>query len=162
MPFPFDKFQLKWFSGFCREDWNVKKIRQWMPLVSFITSTRIIMIWGLSWSWLYGSWIYNYLCNQCQSPLTLWVRIPLKRGVFDTTCDNVCLWLAVGRWYSPGTSVSSTNKTDHYDITEILLKVTLNTKTLTEKADTMHLQFNMLFKKEYNITEYKSIIYLKK
>ena len=21
-------------------------------------------------SWLYGSWIYNYLCNQCLSPLT--------------------------------------------------------------------------------------------
>jgi len=26
-----------------------------------------------SWSWSYGSWIYYYLCNQCQSPLTLWV-----------------------------------------------------------------------------------------
>jgi len=24
-----------------------------------------------------GAWIYNYLCNQCWSPLTLWVRIPL-------------------------------------------------------------------------------------
>jgi len=22
-----------------------------------------------SWSWSYGSWIYNYLCNQCLSPL---------------------------------------------------------------------------------------------
>ena len=21
-----------------------------------------------SWSWLYGSWIYNYLCHQCLSP----------------------------------------------------------------------------------------------
>jgi hypothetical protein len=29
---------------------------------------------GLSWSWSYGVWIYNYLCNQCLSPLTLWVR----------------------------------------------------------------------------------------
>jgi hypothetical protein len=36
-----------------------------------------------------------------------------------------------GRWYSPGTSVSSTNKTDHHDIAEILLKVALNTTTLT-------------------------------
>jgi len=26
---------------------------------------------GLSWSWSYGSWINNYLCNQCLSPLTL-------------------------------------------------------------------------------------------
>jgi len=26
----------------------------------------------------YGSWIYNYLCNQCLSSLQLWVQIPLK------------------------------------------------------------------------------------
>jgi len=30
-------------------------------------------------SWSYGSWIYNYLCNQCLSPLTLWVRTPQAR-----------------------------------------------------------------------------------
>jgi len=24
---------------------------------------------GASWSWSYGSWIYNYLCNRCLSPL---------------------------------------------------------------------------------------------
>jgi hypothetical protein len=30
-----------------------------------------------SWSWSYDSWIYNYLCNQCLSPLNLWVRTPL-------------------------------------------------------------------------------------
>ena len=49
------------------------------------------------------------------------VRTPL-----DTTlCDNVC------QWFSPGTSVSSTNKT------EILLKVALNNLTLilTTKSD---------------------------
>ena len=47
----------------------------------------------------------------------------------DTTlCDKSCQWLVTGRWFSP---VSSTNKTDHHDITEILLKVTLNTITLT-------------------------------
>jgi len=33
--------------------------------------------------------------------------------------------------FSPGTPVSSTNKTDCHDITEILLKVALNTITLT-------------------------------
>ena len=32
-----------------------------------------------------------------------------------------------GQWFSPGTLVSSTNKTDGHDIIEILLKVTLNT-----------------------------------
>jgi hypothetical protein len=81
----------------------------------------------LLWSWLYGNWIYNYLCNQCLSPLTLWVLILLRRGVLNTTlCDKVCQWLATGRWFSP---VSSTNKTDRHDITEILLKVVLNTIT---------------------------------
>jgi hypothetical protein len=32
-------------------------------------------------------------------------------------------------WFSPGSLVSSTNKADRHDITEILLKVKLNTIT---------------------------------
>jgi len=49
-------------------------------------------------------------------------------SVLDTTlCDKVCQWLATGRWFSSGTLVSSTNNTDSDDITEILLKVALNT-----------------------------------
>ena len=87
---------------------------------------------GPSWPWTCGSWIYNYLYIQCLSPLTLWVRTPLRRGVFNTTlCDKVCQWLAAGQWFSPGTPGSSTNKTDRHDIAEILLKVALNTITLT-------------------------------
>ena len=35
-----------------------------------------------------------------------------------------------GRWFSPGTLVSSTNKIDRHNITDILLKMTLNTITL--------------------------------
>jgi hypothetical protein len=51
-------------------------------------------------------------------------------GVHDTTlCDKVCPWLATGQCFFPGTSASSTNKTDRYDIAEILLKVALNTIT---------------------------------
>ena len=51
------------------------------------------------------------------------------RGVLDATLfDKVCQWLATGgRWFSPGSSDSSTDKTDRHDITEILLKVELNT-----------------------------------
>jgi hypothetical protein len=74
-----------------------------------------------SWSWLYGSWIYKNICNQCQSP-QLWVWIPLRRGVLNAT-----LWLETARWFSPGPPVSSTNKTDRHDITEILLKAALST-----------------------------------
>ena len=32
-----------------------------------------------------------------------------------------------GHWFSPGTPVSSINKTDHHNIAEILLKVESNT-----------------------------------
>jgi len=42
----------------------------------------------------------------------------------------------IDRWFSPGPRVSSTNKTDLHDITEILLKVALNTITLTPNANT--------------------------
>ena len=38
-------------------------------------------IWGPSWSWSYDIWIYNYLCNQCLSPLTLWVRTPFISNI---------------------------------------------------------------------------------
>ena len=39
------------------------------------------------------------------------------------------LYVTDGRsWFFPGTPVSSTNNTERHDITEILLKVTLNTK----------------------------------
>jgi len=52
--------------------------------------------------------------------------------LLDTTlCDKVCQWLAAGRWFSLDTPVSFTNKTDLYDTTKILLKVALNTITLT-------------------------------
>jgi hypothetical protein len=44
---------------------------------------------------------------------------------------KVCQLLAASRRFSPGTLVSSTNKTDCHDITEILLKVALNILTLT-------------------------------
>ena len=64
------------------------------------------------------------------SQLTLWVRILLRIGVlYATLIDKVCQWLATGQWFSPGTSVSSTNKTDCHDITKLLFKVALNAIT---------------------------------
>jgi hypothetical protein len=42
--------------------------------------------------------------------------------------DKVYQLLAHGRWFSPGTPASSTTKTSHHDIAEILLIVALNTK----------------------------------
>ena len=57
-----------------------------------------------------------------------------------------CQWLAAGLWFSPGTLVSSTNKTDWHDIAEILLKVALNNiRNLFEYI----LEFLKLFKRKY-------------
>ena len=60
---------------------------------------------------------------ECMSPCCLLVY-----------CFNVDIdlqWLSAVRCIFSGTPVSSTNKTDRHDITEILLKVAFNTKTLT-------------------------------
>jgi hypothetical protein len=43
--------------------------------------------------------------------------------------------VATGRWFSPGTPVSSTNKTDCNDIAGILLKVALNTMKPTNQLN---------------------------
>jgi len=69
--------------------------------------------WGMLWSWLYCSWIYNYLCNQYLSPQTLWVWITLRQGVLDTTfifvCDlrRVCDFLQV-LWFPPPIKLTAT------------------------------------------------------
>ena len=96
---------------------------------------------GPSWPWSYGSWIYNYLCNQCLSPLMLWVRISIRANC-TILCDKVCQWLATCRWFSPGAPVSSTNKTDRHDIAEILLKMALNTIKQTNKQTNNQLLLN--------------------
>jgi hypothetical protein len=56
--------------------------------------------------------ISAYHHERCEFESCLW------RAVLDTTlCDKVCQWHAAGRWFSPGTLVSSTNKTDCHDRT---------------------------------------------
>ena len=63
---------------------------------------------------------YHHWCWEFESRSGRGVHVP-------TLCDKVCQWLATGQWFSPGPPVSSTNKTDRHHITEILLKVALNT-----------------------------------
>jgi hypothetical protein len=63
-----------------------------------------------------------YTISTCRFTCTIWACVPTTckdyviyhlselRGVLDKTlCDKVCQWLATCRWFSPGTSVSSTN-----------------------------------------------------
>ena len=74
------------------------------------------------------------LPNNSYKPITntTWVRArlcKLQKGCtrLASASDKVYQLLAHGRWFSPGTPVSSTTKTGHHDITEILLIVVLNT-----------------------------------
>ena len=97
--------------------------------------------WGPSWS--YGSWIYNYLCNQCLSSLMLWVRISI-RARCTTLCDKVCQWLRTGRWFSLGPPVSFTNKTDRHDIAEMLLKVALKHHQTSNKRKIIELNGHLI------------------
>ena len=110
--------------------WNIGN--SYRKLKSFLFSKES------SWSCSYNSWIYNYICNQCLQPLILCVRIPLRRGVLDSTlCDKVCQWLAAGRWFSPVTAVSSSKKTERHEIAETLLKGVLNAITITPFPSTV-------------------------
>jgi len=107
------------------------------------------------------SWIYNYLCNRCLSPLKLWVRISIRERC-TTLCDEVCHWLATGRWFSPGTPVSSTNKTDGHDITKILLKVALNTITITSNSKMKFVIIYILSLKWIYLLTFVILIYISK
>ena len=77
-------------------------------------------MWGPSWfwSWSYGSWVYNSLCNQCLSTLNLWVWIPLMAKWIQYIMLKVCHGPATGLWFSPPIKLTT-------HITEILLKVAL-------------------------------------
>jgi hypothetical protein len=55
---------------------------------------------------------------------------------------KVCQRLVTGRWFFPGTLVSSTNKTDCHNIAEILLKVVLNTITITPLQSKLYTKDN--------------------
>ena len=52
----------------------------------------------------------------------LWVRISIRKKC-TTSYDKTCQQLAIVRWFSP---VSSINKNDRHNVTEILFIVALN------------------------------------
>jgi len=64
---------------------------------------------------------------------TAWVRArlcKLQKGCtrLAAASDTVYQLFVHGRWFSPGTTASSTTKTGLHDISEIFLKVALHTK----------------------------------
>ena len=85
-------------------------------------------IFGSSWSWSYGNWIYNYLVYAIGTYHHLFCEVQscLWRGVQHHVIKFVSdVWQVVG-FLLPDTPVFFTNETYNHDITEILLKVALN------------------------------------
>ena len=63
-----------------------------------------------------------------------------------------------GRWFSP---VSPTNKTDHHDITEILLKVAFNT-IIKPKPTLVHILLDLVDTKSSKIVSVYLVFFIKK
>jgi hypothetical protein len=76
-----------------------------------------------------------YICKQGRYYISVYqvqVRLPYLSPLNRYSIIDIldCQWLVTGRWVSPGTLVSSINKTDRNNITEILLTVALSTITI--------------------------------
>ena len=93
--------------------------------------------YGMCFYYIILHFFYICFCVSCS-----WL------GVLDTTlCNKVCQWLATGLWFSPGTPVSSANKTDCHGIAEILLKVMwYNFKQEDKKLNTNLWTISKLFR----------------
>jgi hypothetical protein len=81
-------------SIFFAVDWFSSNFRRLMKMVVLrVYNGRDRMVVGFTTN--------NYLCNQCPSPLMLWVRI-LIRARCTILWDKVCEWLATDQWFSLG------------------------------------------------------------
>jgi hypothetical protein len=84
---------------------------------------------------VYFSFQTTNLCNYKSPRISVfWERAiqcrhcsPSIKNISLIWTPNIFQWFVAGWWFSPDYSVSATNKTDWHDITEILLKVALNT-----------------------------------
>ena len=120
--------------------WNRLKTQYitWMVLYLLIGHLRWLLSWNiishknleLSWWWSYCSWISNYLCNQCLSPLKLWILNPVQARCTQYNIMWYSLSVTSDKSVVFSGRVLSTNKTNRHDITEILLKVVLDIITL--------------------------------
>jgi hypothetical protein len=102
--------------------------REWLTLSSVLEIVHYydvcpFTIFFSGPSWLYGSWIYNYLCNHCLSfhhlccEFEFWFPPPIK------------LTSTIYRWIY-NKCLSFHHLCCEFDITEILLKVAFNTMTI--------------------------------
>jgi hypothetical protein len=95
---------------------SIKKEKKLIYLIS--ESTAVILT--QKWKYLLISYfLTNFFSSNSTEATCTWLQ------------HYVIKWPTTDLWFSPRTLVSSTNKTDGHDKTEILLKVVLNTITIT-------------------------------
>ena len=93
-------------------------------------SSEIILWMGTLRLWTYHSGIYNNLCHQCLSPLKFWVVIHLM-----VRCNRYhIIWYSLSVTCGRFVDFSVYSGFLHrHDVTQILLKVALNTIALTPR-----------------------------
>ena len=138
---------------FLQDDWQSKiwgstaTTHSWLSWQFWSNTSCVVICNQLYFIWIYyyniirggrGRMVVGFITTYAISSYHHWrceFKSCFRRGVLDTPLfDQVCLWLWTGWWFSP---VSSTNKTDRHDITEILLKVALNIIKQTNKNPSM-------------------------
>jgi hypothetical protein len=140
MSFKISNSSLSMFSMVTEDKRNTFYSR--MPLGMPSKYTRNVSVWHWWWNIM-----FNFIA-----------RYHLQQVSFV----DVLQWLAACRWFSTGTPVSSTNKIDRHDITEILLKVPLthhnpNPNRLCRKLLT---QFVYILEVQLNVIVPNMIIFL--
>ena len=121
------------FSSVFRKKYMIRQVSEiyWLSLFCRVYNASLyytyIFFWGPSRSWSYGSWMYNYLCNQCLLPLTHLLQHSWHTFVhceFESRAQARCTLCNI-MWYSLSVTcgrsvVFSTNETDCHDINDIV------------------------------------------
>ena len=135
-------------SGEYRDGWSTVGYRLWANI--HVCSNEVTICTIEKGKSALHQYLYYLVCFHVSLLHFRMQSTAQARCTHTTLCDKVYQWLATGRWFSPGTLVSSTNKTDRHDITEILLKVVLNTITLTSNTNTIEIYFLSLVRHWYD------------
>ena len=120
-----------------------------------------------SFSSSHENWYWQFVMNS-QYMLCIPVYFLFNRSAYNSVSGEnhrpiASQWLLTGCWFSPGTPVFSTNKTDCQDITEILLIVVLITITpllssLNENGEIYLKKMKYIIRNPHPIIEYRSVI----
>jgi hypothetical protein len=120
-------------------EWVIVAKRQWAIFQEY-HGKKISMRW---WLWLYPPWTRPTLLVGLCLVLSHWNKSPRKdRSLHwdtyypDFEPTSLCSYFLM--------QLSSTNKTDHHDINEILLKVALNTINQTEITSCLKMNMFLL------------------